>query len=492
MADGEGMSKSAKRRAAKKNRDAAGLEAESAPEPPSAKPAAAATPAGKSGDAAPKAKAKATASAATPVASAQPKTQPKAAAKAEPQPKEPSKAVAKASPKAASKAKGTAPTKATAKEESEALPKEDDLSTFQQVDDGTGGDWETCTGLTKKQARQKERQDEAAKAAKAAGPAAVNNKYIPGLAPAPAPGKAIPGMAPSKAAIGGAKVADVAPASKAAEAAASAVPEQAAAKADSLTATVQVPEKMVGIVIGPKGSTLKMIQEKTGVTRIDTSGDVFTITGPADAVADAEKAINDLKAKGYTELAFEDFSENVVSVHPKTLPDLIGKGGVVIMALKEQLKVEINIPKTGPPGGKWKVTIAGKQENVERAKQVITEIQTYYHSEVTHPGQVHEEIDVPAWAYAWIIGKAGSELRHIQNNYKVRVYIPREGVTTNENVVIVGEKNDVPRASAYVQKILSGAADAAKGRDRQDKADDGWGDEGDEEEWMKQYMYKRR
>eukprot|EP00927_Polykrikos_kofoidii_P022354 TRINITY_DN208_c0_g2_i4.p1 TRINITY_DN208_c0_g2~~TRINITY_DN208_c0_g2_i4.p1 ORF type:complete len:493 (+),score=138.81 TRINITY_DN208_c0_g2_i4:80-1558(+) len=492
MADGEGVSKSAKRRAAKKARDAAGEEVEQTPAkaaPAKAaptKPAAAAPVVPAGGYPAPTAKAKAKAQPGQPApTSAQPTSQQKSTQQIEPEQKAASKAAAKTS----AKAKGKAAAKAAAKEEPKVEPAEIDLSTFQQVDDGTGGEWETCSGLTKKQLKQKERQEEKEKAARAAGPAAVNNKYIPGLGPAPAPAQQIPGMAPSK---GAAKVADVAPAAKGADVAAATAAQDAAPKVEAFTATVQVPEKMVGIVIGPKGSKLKMIQEKTGVTRIDTSGDTFTITGPADAVASAEKAINDIKAKGYTELAFEDFSENVVKVHPKTLPDLIGKGGVIIMALKEQLKVEINIPKTGPPGGKWNVTIAGKQHDVERAKQVITEIQTYYHSEVTHPGQVHEEIEVPSWAYAWIIGKAGSELRHIQNNYKVRMYIPREGVSTNENVVIVGEKSDVPRAVAYVQKVLSGAADASKGRDRQEKADDGWGDEGEEEDWMKQYMYKRR
>eukprot|EP00927_Polykrikos_kofoidii_P022352 TRINITY_DN208_c0_g2_i2.p1 TRINITY_DN208_c0_g2~~TRINITY_DN208_c0_g2_i2.p1 ORF type:complete len:491 (+),score=135.87 TRINITY_DN208_c0_g2_i2:80-1552(+) len=490
MADGEGVSKSAKRRAAKKARDAAGEEVEQTPAkaaPAKAaptKPAAAAPVVPAGGYPAPTAKAKAKAQPGQPApTSAQPTSQQKSTQQIEPEQKAASKAAAKTS----AKAKGKAAAKAAAKEEPKVEPAEIDLSTFQQVDDGTGGEWETCSGLTKKQLKQKERQEERDKAAKAAGPAAVNNRYIPGLGPAPA--QQIPGMAPAK---GAAKVADVAPAAKGADVAAATAAQDAAPKVEAFTATVQVPEKMIGAVIGPKGATLKMIQEKTGVTRIDTSGDAFTITGPADAVSKAEAAIDELKTKGYTSLAFEDFAENVAMVHKNTLPDLIGKEGKIIRAMKEHLKVEVGIPKTGPPGGKWKVTIAGKSKDVERAKEVINEIVMYYHSEVTHPGDVHEEIDVPSWAYAWIIGKAGSELRHIQNNYKVRLYIPREGVSANPNVVIVGDKNDVTRASAYVQKILSGAQDASKGRDRQDKADDGWGDEGEEEDWMKQYMYKRR
>jgi rRNA processing protein Krr1/Pno1 len=235
-----------------------------------------------------------------------------------------------------------------------------------------------------------------------------------------------------------------------------------------------------------------MIQEKTGVTRIDTSGEVFTIMGPADAVGMAEQAINDLITKGYTALTFDDFSENYVMVMSNNFPDLIGKQGVVIRAIKEQLKVEVSIPKTGPPGKKWKVSVAGSAKNVEKAKEVINDIVMYHHHEITHPGEDHAELDVPAWAYSFIIGKAGSELRHIQNNYKVRMHIPREGISESDKVIIVGEKHNVERCVVYVQKLLSGAEDMSKGRDRQEKTEDPWGAEEPEEEWMKQYMYKRK
>jgi len=59
-------------------------------------------------------------------------------------------------------------------------------------------------------------------------------------------------------------------------------------------------------------------------------------------------------------------------------------------------------------------------------------------------------------------------------------------------VIIVGEKNNVERCTVYVQKLLSGAEEQSKGRDRQDKTEDPWGKEEPEEDWMKQYMYKRK
>merc|ERR1712137_648518 len=138
----------------------------------------------------------------------------------------------------------------------------------------------------------------------------------------------------------------------------------------SYSVSITVPEKRVGIVIGPKGATIKLIQDKTGV-RIDTSGEEFTLTGSQDQVEEAEKAVRDLIDKGYTQLAYDDFQENYVMVYPQSFPELIGSKGAVVIALKEALKVEINFPdtKNTKPGRKCKVTLAGKKDAVEQAKE---------------------------------------------------------------------------------------------------------------------------
>merc|ERR1719284_544468 len=127
----------------------------------------------------------------------------------------------------------------------------------------------------------------------------ANQKAVPGMAP---PGQHIPGMAPPKASqadinavLAGAAAAGVA-ARKAAEAEMNAEKEK---ESNQSTATIKVPEKKIGIVIGPKGSKIKLIQEKTGVSNIDTTGEIFTIVGKPQAVAEAEKAIKELVEKGY-------------------------------------------------------------------------------------------------------------------------------------------------------------------------------------------------
>mmetsp|Transcript_99195 Transcript_99195/g.318273 ORF Transcript_99195/g.318273 Transcript_99195/m.318273 type:complete len:159 (+) Transcript_99195:237-713(+) len=158
------------------------------------------------------------------------------------------------------------------------------------------------------------------------------------------------------------------------------------------------------------------------------------------------------------------------------------------------MNVEINfqdVPKGSPPAKKGKVMLAGSEKDVEKAKNVINNILMYKHDELTHPGQVHEELDIEEWCYRFLIGRAGSEMKHIQHNWKVRVDIPREH-SINEKVLIVGELDAVTRAKAYVDKLIWNAENQSKGRDKADNATaDPWGDEEPEEPWMKSYMYKR-
>jgi len=469
----EGMSKSAKKRANKKAKEAADAAAVAAPPAP----APAAPPQQE-----PKAKAKAKAEAV--IAAPKMPAAPKAEAKAKAESK------AKAAAKPAAKSQAKAPV-----EEEEAPRKKEEPLAYFTMDDGSGGDWEVSTGMTKKQQRQKERKDAEVAAIKAAKDAGCypGQKQIPGMGPSAVTQPLIPGMAPptAKAAVSQ-SVVGAAPA--AAAATGTAATEEQAVPKDQKTASVTVPEAKIGIIIGPKGSTINMIKEKTEIKAVDVNGGVITVTGTATAVALAESAIMELAEKGYCSLAFDDFQENFVNAHPDFFPEFIGKKGAVIQAIKKELNVEVKIPevpKGGPAGKKYKVTVAGKSENVEKAKQVLNDIMMYFHHEVTHPGDAHEELEIESWQYSFLIGPKGSMLRHIQNNFHVRVHIPRE-TSLNQNVVVVGDAGDVARAKANIEKVLWNAANQVKGRDRSDQADDGWGEEGEEEEWMKQYMFKRR
>jgi hypothetical protein len=101
------------------------------------------------------------------------------------------------------------------------------------------------------------------------------------------------------------------------------------------------------------------------------------------------------------------------------------------------------------------------KDNVIRAKALIKELIQYYHTEITHPGIVHEELDIPTSYYNYIIGAKGSEIKHIQANFKVSVHIPNlESI--NKNVVVVGMPTNVESAKKYMLKIIDNVINGVK------------------------------
>ena len=101
-----------------------------------------------------------------------------------------------------------------------------------------------------------------------------------------------------------------------------------------------------------------------------------------------------------------------------------------------------------------KIEINGPAAGVRRARELIVQITRVYHTEVTHPGLIHAEMSAPKEALPMIIGKNGMNIRHLQNDLGVRVYIPNE-FSVNKNVVIVGSKASVSNASRQLAKIIA-------------------------------------
>lgn len=276
----------------------------------------------------------------------------------------------------------------------------------------------------------------------------------------------------------------------------------AAPAIETTTAQVSVDVKKVGIIIGPKGVTLKAIQEATGA-EIQTpkdrdstkEGNVnITITGPAEGVAAATKIVNDLSSKGYSAaLEGEDFSEGFASVHPTHVMELVGKGGSIRKAIQDHTGVRITIPAnvSREQTANVKVGLAGVKGKVTEAKKIIKELIKFKHHPLTHPGAIHQELDVPSALYNVIIGARGSEIKQIQGNYKVSVHIPNEHSAV-QSVLIVGEAKAVESAVKYIHKILEQAT-----RDRTAAVDTAeiWAEtaaaqeEEVTEDWMQEFVH---
>ena len=136
----------------------------------------------------------------------------------------------------------------------------------------------------------------------------------------------------------------------------------------------------------------------------------------------------------------------------------MGKSGSARRILQEQLSVKIIVPVNVSRDQQTnvKVTIAGPRMKVSEAKKMVKELVKHHHCDITHPGQIHLEMDVPQTLYNCIIGTKGNEIRQIQNSYKVSVYLPSEHALVR-NVLIVGEPTNVENAQRHIQKILDQA-----------------------------------
>jgi rRNA processing protein Krr1/Pno1 len=252
--------------------------------------------------------------------------------------------------------------------------------------------------------------------------------------------------------------------------------------------TISIDATKVGIVIGPKGATMQAIQAATGCkldvnapakdekpkpgTGTGTGGQkpkasvVITLSDPSGDIKKAKQAVQELCSRGYaTLLQLESFGESSIQVHPKYLAEIVGPGGKNIQAIQTKLGVKITIPKTDwkpntPQFGNQlpscKVGIAGdNKQNVKQAKSVIQSLIRYHHHDITHPNETHKEIYVPTEFFHMVIGRGGSEIKHIKGNYKVNVYMPNEDEEEQENVIVVGMQVNVERAIGYIEKLMA-------------------------------------
>lgn len=244
--------------------------------------------------------------------------------------------------------------------------------------------------------------------------------------------------------------------------------------------SVVVEAKKIGIVIGPKGATMQSIEAATN-TKLEINGSKDTndgkpvtvsITGSKADAARAKLAVQELCKKGYTTLTQEaGFTENYTSVHPQVLSEIVGPGGRNIRAIQDKLGVKLTIPATDwrpnqPQLGQVqlaRVGVAGDKDACKKAKGVVEAIAQYHHHEITHPGLIHEEVDVPHEFLHCVIGTRGSELRHIKGNYSCEVYIPNAG-SYSEYVVVVGRAVQVERAIGHINKLMDRESEKSERR----------------------------
>ena len=239
------------------------------------------------------------------------------------------------------------------------------------------------------------------------------------------------------------------------------------------TEVITIDLKHLGAVIGTKGSTRMALQKlydttiSVPKTERSSSGPIdVTITGLQEGIKGTVAGIRQLCEKGYAPaLGGEGFSEGALQVHPHFMSEIVGKNGHCAKAIQDKMEVRLIIPQgstktasqassSGETVQPVRVGIAGMKDKVKRTKELIKELIKYHHTEVTHPGLSHIEMEnIPVAAHSLIIGKKGSEIARISSTFGVSVHIPY-GHSISQNVVIVGRGDGLKGAEEAVRAIV--------------------------------------
>ncbi|KYM96071.1 PREDICTED: vigilin [Cyphomyrmex costatus] len=198
-------------------------------------------------------------------------------------------------------------------------------------------------------------------------------------------------------------------------------------------------------IIGNKGDNIKEIRDKFNQVQIiipgpGEKGDIVKIRGPKEDVDKCHKHLMKLvKELNESNYVLE------VPIFKQFHKFVIGKGGVNIRKIREETQTKIDLPAEGEKSDV--ITITGKKENVEKAKEMIQKIQNELANIVT------DEITIPPKFYNSLIGTGGKLIHSIMEDCGgVTIKFPT-AESKSDKVCIRGPKDDVEKAKAQLLEL---------------------------------------
>jgi polyribonucleotide nucleotidyltransferase len=201
--------------------------------------------------------------------------------------------------------------------------------------------------------------------------------------------------------------------------------------------SIELDADFIPSLIGKGGENIKQLREEMGV-QIDLgprgSGAVV-LRGDEDKLGPAKEKL--------VELAERYKKENVmVRIRPDAYSALIGKGGKNIQKLQADTNTQIDVRRE-----KNEVFIRGKdEESVKQAVQLVTEIA----GESDDVISLDIGLEPNTNAAAVIVGKKGSQVMKLQQDFRVTLNIDRDA----DKVVVRGMSDDVARAKIEIERLL--------------------------------------
>jgi len=207
-----------------------------------------------------------------------------------------------------------------------------------------------------------------------------------------------------------------------------------------ITAEVSVPYEFHRFIIGQKGVGVREMMNNYDVNirvpSVEAKSDLILISGVPSNVEAAKVGLAERLAE--LEAEKEDKIKRsfmvTVSVDPEYHPKIIGRKGAVITKLRDDYKVNIQLPKKEADCQEV-ITITGLEEDAEAAKAEILKIVGQYES------MVKLEVSIDTKVHSMIIGKGGRSIRKIMEDYKVDIRLPRDGDEDPTKVVVSGDQD---------------------------------------------------
>merc|ERR1719228_2430213 len=209
-----------------------------------------------------------------------------------------------------------------------------------------------------------------------------------------------------------------------------------------ITAEVSIPFEFHKFIIGQKGKEVREMMNEFDVNirvpAADQQSDIILVSGVPAHVENAKAGLAQKveKLEEEKEERIRRSFEVTVEVSAEYHPKIIGRSGGVINKLREDFKVNIQLPPKGSENEEV-ITITGLEEDAFAAKKAILSIVNQYES------MIKEEVQIDPRVHSMIIGRRGRTIRKIMDDYKVDIRLPREGDEDPSLVVISGDEDNV-------------------------------------------------
>ncbi|XP_042207374.1 far upstream element-binding protein 3-like [Homarus americanus] len=209
--------------------------------------------------------------------------------------------------------------------------------------------------------------------------------------------------------------------------------------------TIKAPNNMLGVVIGPGGSTIKEIQEKykvrVFVPQKGSKDQPLRVEGPDKGlVHDAADHIKALVQKAVTTTVTITAPNNMLGV-------VVGPGGSTIKEIQEKYKVRVSVPQKGSKDQPLRVVGLDKGLVHDAADHIKALVQKAVTTTVT--------ITAPNNMLGVVVGPGGSTIKEIQEKYKVRVFVPQKGSKDQPLRVVGPDKGLVQDAADHIESLMA-------------------------------------